>query len=172
MIAYENNMKELRLELREAKDQASAATIRARKSKVMNSTRVSSGTPPSKRTSPLNHSGIPRPISARGTKSSNSTPNVGSLKQATGDNIQNIRSKIKELLEKHDPTKVEKLDELMEKFKGKEARLHEKMKVRYLSSPSSTRSQTPDHMSPTVQKRAELAMARHAERMQKIRSPK
>ena len=171
MIDYEKDMKDLRVELREAKDQASAATIRARKSNIINSARSTLKTSPIDSVSPSNRSGIPRPMSTRGAKTPSSVASTPSSKMDLSENTQSVRNKIKGILEKYDPTKVEKIDELMERFKGKEERLLEKMRSRYISSPSSSRSPTPDNVSPAVKKRAELAMARHAERMRKIRSP-
>lgn len=77
--------------------------------------------------------------------------------------IVEIRSQVLALLEKHDKSKVNRIDIIMEKFKGKEHLLLQKMTQRYegtgvAGSPA-----------PSVQKRNELAMERHKERMRLIR---
>ena len=79
-----------------------------------------------------------------------------------GEDIASIRAKVLELLEQHDQGKVNRIDIIMEKFKGKEALLLEKMSQRYGGS------------SPAVsfQKRNEIALQRHQERMKRIREGK
>ena len=67
-----------------------------------------------------------------------------------------------ELLEKYDKGKVNRIDIIMEKFKGKEALLLEKMTQRYESGGASSA----DDASKT---RSELAAERHMERMRKLR---
>ena len=175
MIDCEKDMKELRLELRSTRDQLAAAKIRARKSGVMNpprKTHLSSAQ--SSSVSSSSTSARSRPISTNGRKTNLANKSVNSHEPAKVPNsadVSKTREEIQHLLETHDPGKVDKLDELMEKFKGKEIRLLNKIKARY-SSPATNRSQTPDSISPAVKKRADLAMARHSERMRKIREAK
>ena len=71
------------------------------------------------------------------------------------------------LLEKHDQGKVDRIDIIMEKFQGKEVLLLEKMTQRYegASAPSPAAAGS-------AQKRNEMAMKRHEERMRKIRESK
>ena len=73
-----------------------------------------------------------------------------------------IRSQVLALLEKHDQGKVNRIDIIMEKFKGKEHLLLQKMQQRYEGSGGVSPA-------PSVQKRNELAMERHKERMKVIR---
>jgi Kinesin motor domain len=77
--------------------------------------------------------------------------------------IADIRTQVLALLEKHDKSKVNRIDIIMEKFKGKEHLLLQKMTQRYEGA-SIAASPVP-----SVQKRNELAMERHKERMRLIR---
>ena len=76
--------------------------------------------------------------------------------------IVTIRGQVLALLEKHDQGKVNRIDIIMEKFKGKEHLLLQKMQQRYEGSGGISPA-------PSVQKRNELAMERHKERMRVIR---
>lgn len=73
-----------------------------------------------------------------------------------------IRSQVLALLEKHDQGKVNRIDIIMEKFKGKEHLLLQKMQQRYEGAGGNSPA-------PSVNKRNELAMERHKERMRLIR---
>jgi hypothetical protein len=73
-------------------------------------------------------------------------------------NPEEVREKVLALLEKYDKAKVDRIDIIMEKFKGKESLLLEKMTQRY-EQPGSARA--------SLQLRSEQALARHKERMQK-----
>jgi hypothetical protein len=76
-----------------------------------------------------------------------------------------IRAKVLALLEQYDTAKVDRIDIIMDKFKGKEALLLEKMTQRYeQSSPASPSS--------SIQQRNQVALERHRERMEKIREKK
>ena len=70
------------------------------------------------------------------------------------------------LLEEHDKTKVSRLDVIMEKFKGKEHLLLEKMTQRYESAAAGGAEDT------SGMSRSELAAKRHADRMRKLRESK
>jgi hypothetical protein len=71
------------------------------------------------------------------------------------------------LLEKHDQAKVNRIDIIMEKFKGKESLLLEKMTQRYQSGGGSSTPGTDGGKT-----RSQLAAERHAERMRKLRESK
>merc|ERR1711957_247204 len=80
-----------------------------------------------------------------------------------------VRAKILEMLQEYDHDKVDKLDVIMERFKGRESLLLDKMINRYendrmsVTSSSSRRSR----QSVSTNQRSELAMAKHMERMTK-----
>uniref|UniRef100_A0A7S2K311 Kinesin motor domain-containing protein n=1 Tax=Leptocylindrus danicus TaxID=163516 RepID=A0A7S2K311_9STRA len=175
LIDNESDMKELKQRLREAKDSASAANIRARKSTIIKPPLGANGASSRSTTRGMSSANV------RGRSSTSSVRSTSSVTSTSGSaEAAEIREEIRQLIETHDPQKVDKLDDLMARFRGKEARLLEKMKARYEetktdSSSSSSKSPTPrssDVISPSdsVKKRSELAMARHAERMRKIRS--
>lgn len=71
--------------------------------------------------------------------------------------VSEIREKVLVLLEKYDETKVGRIDIIMEKFKGKEDLLLEKMIQRYEGDGVAQAK---------LKKRSEMALARHKERMQ------
>ena len=79
--------------------------------------------------------------------------------------VAQIREKVLALLEKHDKGKVDRIDIIMDKFKGKEVLLLEKMTQRYEGAAAPSPSVS-------AQKRNEMAMKRHEERMRKIREAK
>ena len=81
-----------------------------------------------------------------------------------GVELSQIREKVLELLKKHDQAKVNRVDILMEKFKGKEALLLDKMTQRYEGDSTSAPT--------SVQQRNVMALERHQERMRKIREKK
>jgi hypothetical protein len=84
---------------------------------------------------------------------------------APSDEVVKIRSQVLELLEKRDEGKVNRIDIIMDKFKGKEALLLDKMTQRYEADAQST-------LSDSVQKRNEMALERHRIRMENIRAKK
>jgi Kinesin motor domain len=86
-----------------------------------------------------------------------------SRQQPDQHDIAEIRGQVLALLEKHDKSKVNRIDIIMEKFKGKEHLLLQKMTQRYEGASGATSP------GPSVQKRNELAMERHKERMRLIR---
>ena len=98
--------------------------------------------------------------------SSTGPPDQESEKRQQPDEQQHdivaIRSQVLALLEKHDQGKVNRIDIIMEKFKGKEHLLLQKMQQRYEGSGGVSPA-------PSIQKRNELAMERHKERMRVIR---
>jgi len=137
----ERQLQQTTRDLRDAKDKSSAAAVRARRAQVLGS-RTSRSAASS--TSPVKSQGTITPDPSAETSDTNET--------------STIREKVLALLEKHDKGKVNRIDIIMEKFKGKEALLLEKMTQRYEGDAPSGDS---------IQKRNELAMERHKERMKK-----
>jgi hypothetical protein len=133
----ETALKESSQDLRRAKDASSAATLRARTAQLVNNRNGGSSRPPAARS--------PTP----------STPAAAAAAAAAADPAK-VREEVLALLEKYDKAKADRIDIIMEKFKGKENLLLEKMTQRYEGGVSSS-----------LQKRSEIALARHKERMQK-----
>lgn len=94
-----------------------------------------------------------------------------SRRQATSPTNKDInpdeaRSKVLTMLKDHDPSKVDKIDAIMERFKGREAFLLVKMAARYDSDNVSHSSQKSSSKGGGAsQRRSDLALARHMERM-------
>jgi hypothetical protein len=132
----ETALKESSQDLRRAKDASSAATLRARTAQLVNNRNGGSSRPPAARS--------PTP----------STPAAAAAAPAADP--AKVREEVLALLEKYDKAKADRIDIIMEKFKGKENLLLEKMTQRYEGGVSSS-----------LQKRSEIALARHKERMQK-----
>ena len=97
------------------------------------------------------------------TDPANESPGESRDQPDQKQNIGEIRSQVLALLEKHDQSKVNRIDIIMEKFKGKEHLLLQKMTQRYEGTSGAVSP------SPSVQKRNELAMERHKQRMREIR---
>ena len=124
-------------DLRKAKDASSAANIRARTAQIISS---------------RGNSRTPAKSSGAGVES------LGSQHISNEDmDVSEIREKVLVLLEKYDETKVGRIDIIMEKFKGKEDLLLEKMIQRYEGDGVAQAK---------LKKRSEMALARHKERMQ------
>lgn len=128
----ENEAKQnlLREDMRNAKAASSAAALRERKAQMLLS-----------RPSNVASSGIAKPT--RRSEVSGQL-NVDPLE---------ARAKVLEMLKKNDPKKVDKLDALMERFKGREGFLLAKMASRYEGNVD------------TVKASQQMAMAKHMERM-------
>jgi len=145
-------------QLRQQRTNASATNIRSRREQVL-----------SARKRQPQGSGLPVPSTPTNGSASSSAVTSESV---AGDSEQNgqslevaeIRSKVLALLEKYDKGKVDRIDIIMEKFKGKETLLLEKMTQRYESGAPSP--------SASAQQRNEIALERHKERMRKIREKK
>ena len=120
-------------DLRRAKDASSAASLRARTMQIMSRT---ARTP---------------------VKSATTPDSIMSASPKSPDDVAKVREGVLALLEKHDKAKVDRIDTIMEKFKGKEALLLDKMKERYESSGAAA----------SMQRRSELALARHKDRLQR-----
>ena len=130
--AKETALSQASKDVRKAKDASSAATLRARKAQVIGSR--------STRPSPLSPTKSPVP----------------SPTDAPGD-ISEVRAEVLSLLQTYDTTKVDRIDIIMEKFKGKEHLLVGKMKQRYEGGGSQG--------SASLQLRSEQALQRHKDRM-------
>jgi Kinesin motor domain len=157
-------------DLRSAKDAASAANIRARKTQVFGAradTRpVATVSTPTKASTPAkgasSRSGASVSTSASGSTAASGVTSVAS------EDLSEIRGKVLSLLEKYDKAKVNRIDIIMEKFKGKETLLLEKMTQRYEGSAGSTTSSAEDD----AKTRSQVAAQRHMERMRKLREAK
>jgi hypothetical protein len=152
----ETTLINLKKDLRDAKDATSAANIRARRSELLLSR--NGGAPavsaPSPKAKPLTS---PAPA-VRRTSTVRSTPTPKKPSATESIDADEVRTKVLALLEKHDPSKVGKIDAIMEKFKGKEKFLLHKMTTRYEADSDSK----PDNGRST---RTQLAMERHMNRM-------
>merc|ERR1712165_661984 len=141
----------LKGDLRKAKDASSAANLRARKAQMFQS-RHSNVAPKG--------TNIVKP-SRRGVVSGTPSKNV---------DPEEARQKVLAMLKEHDPSKVDKIDAMMERFKGREAFLLVKMSARYESetssqNTSSSQKSASNRSGAAGQKRSEMALARHMERM-------
>jgi len=125
-------------ELRSAKEQAAASNIRARKAQVLGSRAE-----PKKRASR---------VAPAATPAASTTP---------PEEVATIREQVLALLKKHDQGKVNRIDIIMEKFKGKESLLLQKMTQRYENGGGDV-----------AKSRNEAAAQRHMERMKQLRAKK
>jgi kinesin family protein C2/C3 len=157
-------------ELRAAKEAASASNLRARKAQVLGSR---GGRAPAPAPSPAK----PSTPSARSTRSTPSTAAAGAsgvsvassvtsvaASSIVSEDVSEIRAHVLELLEKHDKGKVNRIDIIMEKFKGKESLLLEKMTQRYEGGGDGGGDEDDG-----AKTRSELAAERHMDRMRKLR---
>jgi kinesin family member C2/C3 len=138
-------------DLRQERNRKSAATVRSRRNEVLSTRNI----PPA---SPMVPSTPTRLLSP--AKSASTSQSVVGEASGESDDVMKIRSQVLSLLEKHDKAKVDRIDIIMEKFKGKEALLLEKMTQRYEAGATSQTS--------TLASRNALALQRHQERMQRI----
>mmetsp|Transcript_25019 Transcript_25019/g.57491 ORF Transcript_25019/g.57491 Transcript_25019/m.57491 type:complete len:1369 (+) Transcript_25019:199-4305(+) len=145
----ENEMDNLKQKLRQSQNAQSAAAVRSRRDQVL-STRAPNS----------------KPAAARLKASAAKQPEPVEPAADPQSETHEVRSKVLALLEKYDSGKVDRIDIIMEKFKGKESLLLDKMTQRYEGqSANSAPAQT-------VTNRNELAMQRHQERMRRIREKK
>lgn len=166
-------------ELRTAKEASSAANIRARKAQVLGARATPRPAPasiapiaptPTKAPSATTKSVSSRSAASVSTSGSGSGSTVTSAATSTlaSEEVSEIRGKVLELLEKYDKAKVNRIDIIMEKFKGKEALLLEKMTQRYEGGDESADGSAADD----AKTRSQLAAERHMERMRKLREAK
>jgi kinesin family protein C2/C3 len=156
-------------DVRSAKDASSAANLRARKAQIIgsrhNASRPAVTTPARTRTAGAaanSSNGTPSSTTASGTKKASSPAAADDV------DIAEVRSQVLELLNKHDKAKLDRIDIIMQKFKGKESLLVAKMTERYEgggadkgTSSGGTTAQV------SLQRRSEMALQRHKDRMQK-----
>jgi hypothetical protein len=157
-------------ELRTAKEAASASNIRARKAQVFGAR----ATPRPIATPTKTPSSVTKSTSSRSGGASVSTSGSGSsasgaTSTVASEDISEIRAKVLALLEEHDKAKVNRIDIIMDKFKGKESLLLEKMTQRYEGGGESTAGSSAADDAKT---RSQLAAERHMERMRKLREAK
>jgi chromosome segregation ATPase len=155
------NQLEQKLEDKErALERASENLIQQRNKQTVSDVRTRRSEVLGSRASPQNTS-IQTPSPTSRPKEDVSTPPTNGRNE---EDVGEIRTKVLELLEKYDKAKVDRVDIIMDKFKGKEGLLLDKMRQRYeVGSVSSV---------PSIQARNEMAMQRHQERMKKIREAK
>eukprot|EP00534_Pseudo-nitzschia_fraudulenta_P012700 CAMPEP_0201220858 /NCGR_PEP_ID=MMETSP0851-20130426/191812_1 /ASSEMBLY_ACC=CAM_ASM_000631 /TAXON_ID=183588 /ORGANISM="Pseudo-nitzschia fraudulenta, Strain WWA7" /LENGTH=1338 /DNA_ID=CAMNT_0047510597 /DNA_START=189 /DNA_END=4205 /DNA_ORIENTATION=- len=146
-------------ELRTAKEASSAANLRARKAQVLGSRARPNANTAAKRAPTKSVASS----SASATTSSSATSAASTV--AT-EEVALIRADVLKLLEKYDQGKVNRIDIIMEKFKGKEHLLLEKMTQRYESAANGSDADE------SAMSRSELAAKRHADRMRKLRESK
>jgi len=156
----------LKDELRKAKDASSAANLRARKAQMLQSR-------------PNNE------VVEKKIKAAREGPVVKPARPPSVDS-EEARGKVLEMLEAHDPKKMDKIDAIMERFSGRESFLLMKMAARY-NNPSNNSENAPVTQAKSVQakgstggnsvqknsaaqKRSEMALARHMERMRNRKS--
>lgn len=162
-------------ELRAERNRKSAASVRSRRDDLLNS-RVLRPTPTTTIASPPSLlSTIPAPSPSR---SGIARKSVSASQQAVGGesssesnkDVTAIRAQVLKLLEKYDKAKVDRVDIIMEKFKGKEVLLLEKMTQRYeaASSSAAASTMTQQQHAAALATRNELALQRHQERMKRI----
>ena len=162
-------------ELRAERNRKSAASVRSRRDDLLNS-RVLRSTPTTTIASPPSlMSTIPAPSPSR---SGIVRKSVSASQQAVGGesssesnkDVTAIRAQVLKLLEKYDKAKVDRVDIIMEKFKGKEVLLLEKMTQRYeaASSSAAASTMTQQQHAAALATRNELALQRHQERMKRI----
>lgn len=142
----ENEQDALKTDLRKAKTASSAANLRARKAQMLQSrTPGKAG----------KASGIVKP-----TKRSD--VDIEKMK-----NISPVeaREKVLAMLKAHDPKKVDKIDAIMDRFKGREGFLLVKMESRYEGIGDGEGDDNDADKTDASKKRSDMAMARHMERM-------
>jgi len=131
----ENEFIKLESNLRKAKEATTAATLRARTAQVVRHGRAAPST--------LIPSSRPLSTLANGYST---PPHVSSVSLAANTveytNPTEIRKMVLSMLQEYDPSKVGKIDLIMERFKGRESYLLEKMTQRYLVDDESMMSKS------------------------------
>jgi len=140
IASKESEYDALKSEVRKAKSASNAANLRARKAQMLQSRPGNAA---------AKTSGIVKPTRRAEVDTS----------QMKNADPTEARQKVLEMLKAHDPKKVDKIDAIMDRFKGREGFLLVKMAARYekKSDAGSTASAS--------KKRSDMAMARHMERM-------
>jgi kinesin family protein C2/C3 len=158
-------------ELRAAKEAVSASNIRARKAQVLGS-RGSMARPSPSKSDNRSVASAKSVASAPsvGTSVSGSSVTSGATSTVASEDVIEIRGQVLELLEKYDKGKVNRIDIIMDKFKGKEALLLDKMSQRYEGGGEANGDGGDGDDG--AKTRSELAAERHMERMLKLREAK
>ena len=134
----ENTIFQLKKELRGMKEQLNEEKIRHRRTSVMLS-RIpapTKSTPSARKPlSSRNTSRLMRPTSRLNGASARKT-DANTIRPADGkkndpNSVARIRFRVLKILQEHDPTKVDKIDAVMNKFEGRETELLEKMIAKY-----------------------------------------
>lgn len=146
----ENEHDALKSDLRKAKTASSAANLRARKAQVLQSRTGGVGVSTTDKAT-----GIVKPT----PRSEIDTANIKNVDPSEA------REKVLAMLKAHDPKKIDKIDAIMERFKGREGFLLVKMASRYESNNGDTASSSGSRPNSAPKNRSKIAMARHMERM-------
>jgi len=146
-------------ELRTAKEASAAANLRARKAQVLGSRARPTSNGTSRRTPT-------KSVGSASTSAAASSSGTSAASTVATEEVAEIRAEVLKLLEKYDTGKVNRIDIIMEKFKGKEHLLLEKMTQRYESAANGNDADE------SAMSRSELAAKRHADRMRKLRESK
>ncbi len=140
----EEQQDRLKNDLRTAKTQSNADKLRARKAQMLQSRTPGKGT------------GISKPS----RRSDIDTSKIKDVDPAEA------RERVLVMLKEHDPKKVDKIDAIMDRFKGREGFLLVKMEARYEGgSTGGSAGGSGANGNAARKKRSDLAMARHMERM-------
>ena len=182
----ENIIFDLKKNLRSVKEQLSEEKIRHRRATVMQS-RIPA---PSARKADTKESpylqplpGLKRP-STRDNGSKKAEPPTTTVPDS--NSVARIRFRVLKMLQEHDPAKADKIDVVMNKFKGREAELLEKMIARFetktndneevsdivTAAESTTSSNENDSNDGRPKSRQDMALERHMTRMKRIREAK
>lgn len=175
----ENIIFELKKDLRSVKEQLNTEKIRLRRAQVVHS-RIPAPSTAARSTTSLSHvSSIPMPSSyTKPNGAKRATDHTPPITSSSNPNVARIRARVLKLLQEHDPQKVNKLENLMKQFEGREYELLEKMNARYEKShgkdfvPSSadTGSTTsPLYLEDRPVSRQQKAIDLHKARMQGIK---
>lgn len=145
----ENEQDALKSEVRKAKSASSAANLRARKAQMLQSRHGNAAGGKA--------SGIVKPTLR-------SEANKKKMKDVSPSEA---REKVLAMLKVHDPKKVDKIDAIMDRFKGREGFLLVKMEARYEKTDDGSGGGSGGGSRPNsaAKKRSDMAMARHMERM-------
>lgn len=180
----ENIIFDLKKNLRAVKEQFNEEKIRHRRDSVIQS-RIpapSRKVDTTKKTSPYQQhpSGLKKPSSIRANVAKSVEPRTTTASDS--NSVARIRFLVLKMLQEHDPKKADKIDVVMNKFKGREQELLDKMVDRYeskkgdeevkdITSTASTTSST-DSNDGRPKSRQEKSLERHMARMNRIRAAK
>lgn len=185
----ERTLEQAQTQLRQERNQVTASNVRARRSEVMRqpaTVAVAKPKPASPSTPAI--SAAVSPTARSKIAAANPSDAVSSAAPAVVDELSRdvesqpssadtdvamIRDQVLQLLEKHDQSKVDRIDIIMDKFKGKESLLLEKMTQRYegTAAPNTSASSNAS-LGSSIQQRNAMALQRHQERMKKIHEKK